>query len=459
MRSLYVSAAHILVTHQESQPFGFLAHVVPSSRTKADADVRARRLHRELTRNPARFAELAARESDDSSTADLGGVLGTFRPLNVVQPIADALGYLKPGEISRIVETATGFHILRRLPVAEDRPLSLSHIVIKHEQTGGWKRLDRPVPTRTKEEARELAAQVAEQAAADPRRFAELVRLHSDDEDAARDGDMGEFSRCEDVGQDFAMFERASRLAVGEVTGALETSLGFQVVQRTGAREREELAASVITIPYRGAQIERFIRPRSTKEKAERVAKRVALELTDHPERFAERRIDYCDAAHCDGPFVWRSGREMAVLEDALVQLAIGETMREPLDTPLGYLVIRREPPTSVSKPVSATIFEYPKPAPGAQPSANSVPPDAVKLVRSLTEYTVAHMKLTAAHQSRLAALFGELNQRMETEQQQAGDFASHLRWADEQVLALLGEEGFDEYELQRRRWTAANVL
>jgi parvulin-like peptidyl-prolyl isomerase len=459
MRSLYVSAAHILVTHQESQPFGFLAHVVPFPRTKADAEARARRLHRELMRDPARFAELAARESDDSSTADLGGSLGTLRPLNVVQPIADALGYLKPGEISRIVETATGFHILRRLPVAEDRPLSLSHIVIKHEEASGWRRLDRPIPTRSKQEAHELATQVAAQVAADPRRFAELVRIYSDDEDAARDGDMGQFGRYEDVGQDFVMFERASRLAVGAVSGALETSVGFQIVQRTADREREELAASVITLPYQGAQIERFVPTRSTKEKAERIARRVALELRAHPERFAQRRIDYCDTAHCDGPFAWRSGRDMAVLEAALSRLAIGETLGEPVDTPLGYLVIRREPPTAVSKTVSAPIFEYPGPGSDPQPSADGAPPDPVKLVRSLTEYAVAHMKLTRTRQSRLAALFGELNQRMEAEQQRGGDFVSHMRWADEQVLALLGEEGFDEYELQRRRWTAANAL
>ena len=61
----------------------------------------------------ANFAAMAKQYSGDN-TKDKGGELGVFPVGMMVKPFGDALAKLKPGEISRLVETQFGFHIVQR---------------------------------------------------------------------------------------------------------------------------------------------------------------------------------------------------------------------------------------------------------------------------------------------------------------------------------------------------------
>jgi peptidyl-prolyl cis-trans isomerase SurA len=60
----------------------------------------------------ADFGELARKYSDDSSKA-AGGELGWFEPKDVLDQILVAVRPLKPGEISPVVRSSHGFHILK----------------------------------------------------------------------------------------------------------------------------------------------------------------------------------------------------------------------------------------------------------------------------------------------------------------------------------------------------------
>ena len=62
---------------------------------------------------PANFVDLAKRHSDDNSK-DRGGELGVFPRGMMVKPFGDAVAALKPGEISNVVESEFGFHIIQR---------------------------------------------------------------------------------------------------------------------------------------------------------------------------------------------------------------------------------------------------------------------------------------------------------------------------------------------------------
>ncbi|MEO8336508.1 MAG: peptidylprolyl isomerase [bacterium] len=61
----------------------------------------------------ANFADMAKKYSGDN-TAQRGGDLGVFQGPVMVKPFTDAVSKLKPGEISPLVETPFGYHIILR---------------------------------------------------------------------------------------------------------------------------------------------------------------------------------------------------------------------------------------------------------------------------------------------------------------------------------------------------------
>jgi hypothetical protein len=69
----------------------------------------------------ANFADLAKRYSADPGSRERGGDLGPFRRPEMVGPFGDAVAALKPGEISPLVETSFGYHIVQRSTYADAR--------------------------------------------------------------------------------------------------------------------------------------------------------------------------------------------------------------------------------------------------------------------------------------------------------------------------------------------------
>jgi hypothetical protein len=96
-----LAADHILLLTQ-GMPDAQKAEV----KKRADA-VRARV-------NSANFAEIARTTSQDQQTARQGGSLGIFPKGTMVPEFEKALTALKPGEISPVIQTQYGFHIIRR---------------------------------------------------------------------------------------------------------------------------------------------------------------------------------------------------------------------------------------------------------------------------------------------------------------------------------------------------------
>ena len=88
-------------------------------------------------RNGEDFATLAKAYSQDTATASKGGDLGTFTRGRMVKPFEDAAFALKAGEISDLIETPFGLHIIKVEEVLPEqaRPLDEVKEEIRQELT------------------------------------------------------------------------------------------------------------------------------------------------------------------------------------------------------------------------------------------------------------------------------------------------------------------------------------
>jgi peptidyl-prolyl cis-trans isomerase D len=96
-------ASHILIKADKDMP--------AADRQKAKA--KAEGLLEQLRKSPSSFAELAKANSDDPGSAVQGGDLDFFGRGAMVKPFDDAVFAMKPGEISNIVESDFGYHIIQ----------------------------------------------------------------------------------------------------------------------------------------------------------------------------------------------------------------------------------------------------------------------------------------------------------------------------------------------------------
>lgn len=87
-----------------------------------------------LARDGDDFAQLARRFSTDPGSAQQGGDLGWFRRGDMVQEFEQAAFSLRPGEVSGIVESPFGFHVIK-LERVRGGERSARHILIRAEVT------------------------------------------------------------------------------------------------------------------------------------------------------------------------------------------------------------------------------------------------------------------------------------------------------------------------------------
>jgi peptidyl-prolyl cis-trans isomerase D len=97
------SASHVLINAK--------ADAKPAD--DAAAKAKAQAILDELRKNPADFARIAKAQSQDPGSAELGGDLGTVEKGVFVKPVEDAIYSLKEGEMSGLVRSEFGYHIIK----------------------------------------------------------------------------------------------------------------------------------------------------------------------------------------------------------------------------------------------------------------------------------------------------------------------------------------------------------
>jgi parvulin-like peptidyl-prolyl isomerase len=103
-----ISARHVLVMHAGSR-----AKPESVTRTREEAKTRAQECLQKL-RAGGEFAELVREYSDEPGAAERGGDLGSFGREVMVQSFTNAAFDLKVNEVSEVVETPYGFHVIQR---------------------------------------------------------------------------------------------------------------------------------------------------------------------------------------------------------------------------------------------------------------------------------------------------------------------------------------------------------
>ena len=108
-------ASHILIS-------------APKDGKEADrkaAKDKATKLLEDLRKHPETFADVAKKQSQDPGSAEKGGDLGFMGRGALVKPFEDAMYALKDGQISDVVETDYGYHIIKLtgIKAAETQPL------------------------------------------------------------------------------------------------------------------------------------------------------------------------------------------------------------------------------------------------------------------------------------------------------------------------------------------------
>jgi peptidyl-prolyl cis-trans isomerase D len=111
-------ASHILVKAGKDAP----------AAEKGAAKAKAEKLLAIVKKTPGDFAKIAKENSDDPGSAERGGDLEFFGKGMMVKPFEDATYQLKEGEISGIVESDFGFHIIKLTATKPSATRSLTEV-------------------------------------------------------------------------------------------------------------------------------------------------------------------------------------------------------------------------------------------------------------------------------------------------------------------------------------------
>lgn len=189
----------------------------------AQRQQRAEDVMRQL-RTGGDFAKVAATYSD-ATDALQGGAVG-WRPSDRIPPVfAEALAKIQPGQVTPIIKSVSGFHILK---LVDKRSLAQAQAEAAVEQTHARHILLKVTPATSAEDAKRKLAEMKARLDSKSATFEELARTYSADESGKKGGDLGWLY----PGDTLPEFEKAmNALKPGEVSGPVETAFGYHLIE------------------------------------------------------------------------------------------------------------------------------------------------------------------------------------------------------------------------------------
>ncbi|MCA1756461.1 MAG: peptidylprolyl isomerase [Bacteroidales bacterium] len=171
------------------------------------------------------FESVARGASDDPNVSYNGGDLGYITVFQTPRNFEDAIYSMSPGQFSRPVRTAAGYHIIK----VEARRRSEGRVKVAHIM----KAVPPEAPEKQAEEAKKAIDSLYSIATRGEADFRELAKKYSDDTGSAMNGGELPWFGAGEMVPEFA--ETAfSLLRNGDISAPFRTRFGWHIVKRTG---------------------------------------------------------------------------------------------------------------------------------------------------------------------------------------------------------------------------------
>ncbi|SFB36749.1 periplasmic chaperone for outer membrane proteins SurA [Collimonas sp. OK607] len=220
---------------------------VPENASAEQIAQRAKRAEEAMQqiKSGGNFAAIAAAYSD-ASDALTGGDMGWRAQDRIPALFVEAVANLDVGQVSSIVKSANGFHIIKLVSKRAAPAATGDTAAAPVQQTHVRHILIKVTPTVTAADARRRLVDLKERIDNKAATFEDLAKLYSNDLSASKGGDLGWVYPGDTVPE----FERAmDALKPGQISDPIESPFGYhliQVVERKAndvSKERQRLTA------------------------------------------------------------------------------------------------------------------------------------------------------------------------------------------------------------------------
>ena len=212
-----------------------IAHIlvmVPDQASSSQLQMRRERAEAALARlkNGVEFAQVAA-EFSDAPDAMEGGLLEWRPAAQLTKIFADVLTPMKEGDVTPIIPSASGFHILKLVGRRSQNEAAVTMVDQTHARHILVKISELTSETDARRRVTELKERLDNGA-----KFEELAKAHSEDASGPTGGDLGWLSPGDTVPE----FDHAMRaLQPGEISEPVQSPFGWHLIQVVERRTQD----------------------------------------------------------------------------------------------------------------------------------------------------------------------------------------------------------------------------